>query len=216
MTEPMVWQPDEDDLAFTRVYGAWDPLEPAELQALMEGFEPPWWVVGGHAIEAFTGVQRFHEDIDFVVFADHVQQLRAQLGEHFHLWSNHGGTFRIIDDDHPEPLDPLSQIWIREDAQSPWRADCILNPSSEGRWQSRHDDALVADLDEVTWVHDDGIRYLNPEVALLFKAKQCRAKDELDLAATWPRLSAAQRSWLREAVRRTYPDHAWTARLAED
>jgi hypothetical protein len=214
MTEPMVWQPDEEDLAFTRIYGEWDPLVPTELKVLMEGFEPPWWVVGGHAIEAFTGVRRVHEDIDLVVFADHVPQLRAQLGERFHLWSNHGGTFRIIDEEHPEPLHPLSQIWMREDAQSRWRVDCILNPSSEGRWQSRHDGALVADLQEVTWVHTDGIRYLNPEVQLLFKAKHARAKDELDLATTWPRLSSEQRSWLRDAVRTAYPDHAWNDRLA--
>ena len=28
----------------------------------------------------------------------------------------------------------------------------------------------VAPLDEVTWVAADGIRYLNPEIALLYKA----------------------------------------------
>jgi hypothetical protein len=215
MTDELAWEPDEADLEFCRVYGDWDPLTPTELKAFMDGFAQPWWVVGGHAIEAFTGVRRFHEDIDLVVYTEHVPQLRTQLGGRFHLWSNDGGTFRIIDDEHPEPLDPLSQIWMRENAQSPWRVDCILNGSVDGRWQSKRDPSFVADLEDVTWVADDGVRYLNPEIALLFKAKQARAKDGIDLANSWPLLDADRRAWLREAVAADYPDHPWAGRLAE-
>ncbi|HET7386950.1 MAG TPA: hypothetical protein VFJ19_09845 [Nocardioidaceae bacterium] len=120
----------------------------------MAGYPHPWWLVGGHAIEAFTRVPRVHEDIDLVVFSDPVPELRAQLGGHFHLWSNAGGTFRIIDDAHPEPRDPLSQIWMRVDAHSPWQVDCILNPSRDGRWVSKRDETHEADLDEVTWVRN--------------------------------------------------------------
>ena len=214
MTTP-VWEPTEEDRAFLDVYGDWDPLTPAELAVLMDGFAPPWWVVGGYALEAFTGVARVHEDLDLVVFAEHLPQLRDQLGGRFHLWSNHGGTFRVIDDRQPEPLHPLSQVWLRENARSPWRVDCILNGSVDGRWQSRHDETLVADLDEVTWVHSDGVRYLNPEVALLFKAKQARPKDTVDLGSAWPLMSGAQRAWLRDAVAARYPDHAWNLRLRD-
>lgn len=211
------WEPDEEDVAFYDLYGDWDPLTPAELAELMVGFPEPWWIVGGHAIEAFTGVRRFHEDLDLVVFPDAVPALRAQLGSRFHLWSNHGGTFRVLDDEHPEPLDPLSQIWMRENARSPWRVDCIPNPQRDGRWVSRHDDALEADLEDVTWVAGDGIRYLNPEVALLFKARQMRPKDQIDLANAWPLMGAGRRTWLREAVHRTYgPDHGWAERLAAE
>ena len=210
------WQPDAEDLAFTDVYGDWDPLTPAQLRELMAGFDRPWWLVGGHALEAFTGVHRFHADIDLVVFDQDVAKLRDQLGDVFHLWSNHGGTFRIIDDEHPEPLHPHSQIWMRVDARSPWRVDCILNPSLDGRWQSRHDESFVADLEDITWVADDGIRYLDPAVALLFKARQHRKKDEVDLDNAWPLLTVEQRVWLRERVRRLYPDHSWTERLSAD
>jgi hypothetical protein len=211
----LAWQPDDEDRAFMEVYGDWDPLTPAELNQLMAGFPEPWWVVGGHAMEAFTGVPRFHEDIDLVIFADHVPQLRAQLGRHFHLWSNHGGTFRIIDDDHPEPLHPRSQIWMRANARSPWRVDCPLNPSVDGRWQSKRDESLVLDLEEATWVAGDGVRYLNPELVLHYKATQRRAKDEVDLANAWPLMTPRQRSWLREAVAKLDPEHPWSARLAD-
>ncbi|QNN52024.1 hypothetical protein [Nocardioides mesophilus] len=211
-----VWEPTEEDRAFLDVYGPWDPLAPAELQRLMAGFEPPWWVVGGHAIEAFTGVRRVHEDIDLVVFADDVQALRAQLGGTFHLWGMNDGTMRVIDERHPDPVHPLCQIWMRVDASSPWRVDCILNPSAEGRWQSRHDDSFVADLDEVTWVAADGIRYLDPAITLLFKARQQRPKDAIDLANTWPLLPPERRAWLRDAVAHRYPDHPWTERLRSE
>ena len=156
------------------------------------------------------------EDIDLVVFTEAVPALRAQLGDRFHLWSNHGGTFRVIDDDNPEPLHPQSQIWMRADARSPWRVDCILDVPLGGRWQSKRDPSHVADLDAVTWMADDGIRYLDPEIQLFFKAKQDRVKDRVDLDSAWPLLSAQQRAWLRDAVRRAYPGHAWNARLAGD
>ncbi|HET7357752.1 MAG TPA: hypothetical protein VFJ09_13865 [Nocardioidaceae bacterium] len=80
---------------------------------------------------------------------------------------------------------------------------------------SRRDETHVADLEDVTWVADDGVRYLDPEVTLLFKAKQARPKDDVDLASAWPLLPAAKRRWLRDAVRRLYPDHRWSQRLDE-
>jgi len=213
VSDAPVWEPDEEDRAFTDVYGDWDPLTPAELRDLMVGFPAPWWVVGGQAVEAFTGVRRVHEDIDLVIFSDDVPALRAQLGGVFHLWSNYGGTFRIIDDDHPDPLDPLSQIWMRVDARSPWRVDCPLNPRRDGRWVSKRDDSMVADLEDVTWVAEDGVRYLNPEIVLHYKAAHARRKDVVDRDNVLPLLSEPRRSWLREAVRRTYPDHPWQAVL---
>ena len=210
----LAWEPDERDRAICDVYGDWDPLTPGQLRDHMTGFRGPWWVVGGHAIEAFTGVPRWHEDIDLVVFTEDVPALRTQFAGVFHLWSQDGGVFRILDDEHPEPLDPLSQVWMRRNARSPWRVDCILNPQDDGRWVSKRDPAHVADLDEVTWVADDGVRYLMPEVTLLFKAKPARRKDEVDLASSWPLLSVERRTWLRDAVRRLHPQHPWEDRIA--
>jgi hypothetical protein len=211
----LVWEPDEQDLAFTKIYGPWEPFTPVQLKAVMEEFSAPWWVVGGHAIEAFTGIARFHEDIDLVIFSHDFPHLRTQLDDRFHLWSNHGGTFRFIDDRFPDPLDPLSQIWIREHALAPWVIDCPLNPSVDGKWQSKRDQTHVAELEEVTWMADDGVRYLNPEIVLHYKALQARKKDEIDLANTWPLLSTARQNWLRSAIRKTYPEHVWNERLAD-
>jgi uncharacterized membrane protein len=158
-------------------------------------------------------VARAHEDIDLVVFETAVPALRQQFRDVFHLWSNWGGTFRIIDDEHPEPLHPLSQVWMRTDARSPWRVDCPLNPGRDGRWRSKRDDTRVAELADVTWVADDGVRYLNPEEVLFYKAVLKRRKDDVDLDNVLPLLADDRRGWLADAVRRTYPEHSWQARL---
>ena len=63
------------------------------------------------------------------------------------------------------------------------------------------------------WEPDDGVRYLNPEVVLHFKARHARVKDVVDRDNVLPLLDDERRAWLREAVRRTYPDHAWQAVL---
>jgi hypothetical protein len=210
----LAWEPDEEDLAFLDLYGDWDPLTPAETAALMEGFPHPWWIVGGHAIEAFTGVRRFHEDLDLVIFTDTVPDLHRHLAGRFHLWNVHDRAFRLIDQAHAELFHPQSQVWLRKDARSPWRVDCILEArDDQGRWVSKRDPDHVAELDDVTWVAGDGIRYLRPEIQLFFKAKQDRAKDRVDLDNTWPLLDTDRRAWLRDALAVHLPDHPWRERL---
>jgi hypothetical protein len=61
------------DRAFFALYGQWAPLTPAQLAAEMRGFDRPWWVVGGWAIEAPTGFRREHEDVDVSLLASDVR-----------------------------------------------------------------------------------------------------------------------------------------------
>ena len=183
-----VADPTSSDEEFFRVYGPWAPLSPTQVAEVMAGYAGSWWVVGGHAIEAFTGVARDHEDIDVSIFSSDFPELRRQLGGRFHLWSNHGGTFRVVTDEHPEPLDPLAQTWVREHAGAPWVMDVILNAVGDGVWRARRDLDLEAPLEDVTWSRD-GVRYLNPELVLFFKARLQRPKDEHDLAGCLPLLS---------------------------
>ena len=214
-SDEALWDPVEEE-QFTRLYGPWRSLAPVEVAELMDGFRAPWWLAGGHAIEAFTGVTRPHEDADMGFFGRDVPELRRHFEGRYHLWSVHGAALRPLTDEHPEPLDLRSQIWIREHAQAPWLVDGLITPDAAGRWLSKRDPAHVADLDDVTWVHTDGVRYLAPEVVLLFKAALDRRKDRRDLEVSWPLLGAGRRAWLREAVARLYPGHPWNAVLASD
>jgi len=129
------------------------------------------------------------------------------------LWSVHGTTFRPLTDEQPEPLDLRSQIWIREHAQAPWLVDGLITPDVDGRWLSKRDPEHVADLAEVTWLDGDGVRYLDPEIVLLFKAVGDRRKDRRDLEVAWPRLDQEKQEWLARSLARLYPDHPWREAL---
>ncbi len=60
----------------------------------------------------------------------------------------------------------------------------------------------------------DGVRFLKPEGALLYKAKAAREKDQLDFAACLPVLDDAARAWLAGALARAHPNHPWIATLS--
>ena len=209
--EPLHRTPSEvaEDEEFFRWYGPWAPLDPEGVVQLMAGFERPWWIVGGWSIEAFTGRPREHEDIDVSLLGCDLAAFRAHVGDDWNLWSNHGGTLRPFNDRHPEVLDVGSQVWIRRSAVDPWVVDVVPTPDRDGLWTNKRDPEHVAPLDEVTWVDQKGVRYLGPEVTLLYKAVQRRPKDDRDLAVTWPLLGRARQEWLRDAVRRLYPGHPW-------
>ena len=205
---------DLDDAEFFRWYGEWQPLDPAGLADLMRGFERPWWIVGGWSIEAFTGAPREHEDVDLSLLACDLPAFREHLGDGWTPWSNHGGTLRPLSDRFPEPLDVESQVWLRRDAQSPWVVDLPITPDRDGLWTNKRWADHVVPVEEATWVAADGIRYVRPEIALLYKAALDREKDRRDLDLTWPLLDERARTWLLDALHAVHPGHAWLARLA--
>lgn len=212
-----MWQPTPEALAeereFQRLYGAWDPLAPSDLPAFLDGFAGEWWVVGGWAIEAFTGVPRHHEDVDLVIWRRDLPAFLELVGDRYHVWSAGSGALRPVNADWPEPHEGAGQVWLREHALAPWIVDCLLQDERDGQWVSRRDDDHVAPLGEVTWLAGDGIRYQRPEITLHHKAAHTRPKDDADFDACWPLLDESARAWLREAIARTYgSEHAWLAR----
>ena len=96
---------------------------------------------------------------------------------------------------------------------SPWVVDIPLTPDVDGLWTNKYVPDHVASIDDVTWVADDGIRYLLPEIVLVYKARLRRAKDEPDFEAALPILTEPQRAWMRRALASLVPDHHWLDRL---
>jgi len=56
------------------------------------------------------------------------------------------------------------------------------------------------------------VPYEAPYLALLFKAKNGREKDNADLAGALPLLERGQRAWLAGAIARAHPGHGWLER----
>jgi Aminoglycoside-2''-adenylyltransferase len=205
-------QAEEDE--FLAVYGRWKPLSPAQVVDELAGFARPWWVVGGWAIEAATGYQREHDDTDISILSTDVPAFVDHLRGRWHVWNNVGGVLHPLGDRWTTVDEPRSQLWLRANASAPWVLDVPLTPAANGgRWTNKHLDGHVATVEEVTWVAEDGIRYLLPEIVLVFKARLRRPKDEPDFEATLPILTAERREWMRNAVTRVAPDHPWLERF---
>lgn len=211
--EPASHEAHDEDAEFLRLYGPWEPLTIPEVKELFDPIGVPWWIAGGQAAEAFHETPRSHEDIDVSMFRKDLPRLRRAVTGVYDLWSAGSGALRPVNDRFPEPAPDADQVWLRAHALAPWRADVVLNRDRDGDWLSRRDPSFSAPLDEVTWERD-GVRYLNPEIVLAFKARFMRPKDEHDFDAIVPRLAPAARAWLADYVERCEEaGHPWLPRL---
>jgi len=208
---------DLPECELDRLYGAWTPRTPRDVATLFEGYPGAWWIAGGWAIEAFTGTHREHRDIDPSVLRDELPLLRQHLAGRFDLWSASSGALRPVDpDERPDaPADDVllpgsGQVWLRKSASDAWEYDVLLSAGSVDEWIYRREPSLRLPLNQALW-EQDGVRYLQPEIQLLYKAKARRLKDDADFRAALPLLDARRRAWLREALVATLPstDHPW-------
>jgi hypothetical protein len=189
--------------------GAWDPLTPAAVGELLESCPAPWWIAGGHAIDALVGEfdRRPHGDIDVGLLARDQEAIRATLAG----WDLHcadpPGELRPWH--QGEVLDePIHDVWAREHSEGPWRLQLVLNPAERDDWIYRRDPRIRRRLAQIVW-RSDGIPYLTAEIQLLFKSKTLRPKDDRDLADSLPHLSTPQRIWLRQSLQLSDPGHPW-------
>lgn len=193
-------------------WGHWDPLTPQAVAELFKDAPFLWWVAGGYAIEAFAGrTVREHADIDLGIFRDDEAELHRRLDG----WDAHcadpPGILRPWLADETLPA-RVHDIWVRGQAGGPWRFQFMINEREGTEWIYRRDARTRRDIAELTW-DSGGVRYVAPEVQLLFKAKDPRPKDEVDFETAAPLLRAAQRSWLRVHLEREFPGHDWARRL---
>lgn len=208
-----------DDADFLARYGAWAPRTPDDVAVLFDGYPSLWWIAGGWALEAYTGVSRAHDDIDPSILRTDLPVLRRHLAGRLHLWSAYSGALKPLhEDDRPDAPaedvlpDGTGQLWARPDAAHPWEYDILLSPGDDTEWVYKRDATIRMPMGDALWERD-GIRYLQPEIQLLMKAKGLRPKDEADFTTTSPRLDRERRAWLRAALERTIPAHPWITML---
>ncbi|MFL5669319.1 MAG: nucleotidyltransferase domain-containing protein [Chloroflexota bacterium] len=203
---------DDDDQAFEHWYGPWDPLTPVAVGALLADVAIPWWIVGGWAIDAFTGRPRDHHDIDVGFFRADLGAMLEHLAPAVCVWSNASGTLRPLIS--PEDLlEDCRQLWVRRDGSSPWVLDFAMTPHDGTTWISPRDESVRIPLDEAVFTAPDGLHYLRPEIVLSFKARAHRPQDEADFEGVLPLLDQAQRRWLHDAIAREHPEDRWLALL---
>ena len=189
----------------------WAPWSPQEVASRLEQVNVPWGFIGGWALDLFRGsVSREHEDVEIAIpkagFAAIVEALR----EFEFLVVGAGRKWPISDQ---AALRMTHQTWVRDPSTGSNKLDVFREPHDGEFWICRRDRSIrlpYADLFQRT---KDGLPYTIPEVVLLFKAKDARPKDESDLEGVMPLLSSSSRRWLRDALARVHPGHAWLSRI---
>lgn len=198
-----------------RLYGPWAGRRPTDAADFFGAYAGLWWVAGGWALEAFSGLARSHDDIDISVLRAELPLLRRYLDGQLDVWTAASGALwplRPADRPSAAPDDLLpidcGQVWTRRSAMDPWEFDILLSPGDANTWVYKRDPRLQLPMADALWERE-GIRYLQPEIQLLYKARGLRPKDQADLAAALPHLDARRREWLKGAVQTTLPGHPW-------
>ena len=198
----------DDDL------GPWAPLDPVEVHALMADYGRPWWIAGGWALDLALGRQtREHGDVDVAVLRS--DQLAVQ--SHLRGWELHLANVVLTPWVAGELAPPdTCDVWCRAEGSTSWAFQLMFDPGTDETWVSRRNTMLTRPLSLAVRRTGDDIPYLAPELQLLMKAKRCEAKDQADFDVVVGAgiLDAEARSWLRSALERTQPGHAWVDALA--
>jgi hypothetical protein len=196
------------------VWGIWEPLSPSAVAGELEGLPCRWWIAGGWAIDLHLGRQsRAHSDVDVLLLRS--DQLAFQ--QHLAGWDLHAA-------DPPGALRPWAEgellsseihdVWCRRSPASPWALQLMIDDTEDDQWVYRRDASIsrpVAELDGPA--SNTERRVLSPDIQLLYKSNEPRAKDEADFQAVLEGLDASQRGWLGESLAVTSPGHPWITRL---
>jgi hypothetical protein len=182
------------------------------VASLMNGFDAPWGIAGGWAIDLFLGREsRPHSDIDVAVLRDDQRQLRSHLSDgHAEKVIAHRLSEWAAHEWLAPPVHEVHITW-----PDGFHLEFLLNEQDRaaGEWVFRRDERIRRSM-AAAFVKGAHVPYLAPELVLLYKSKAPSSKDHADLEAVLPHLEAERRSWLGEALAITAPGHQWTAILS--
>jgi hypothetical protein len=184
---------------------AWTPDEAARRLA---DLEVPWAVAGGRAVDLHLGhTTRMHHDLEICVPAGHADTVLAVFPPP--RWSWHvpeSGLLHPVDGPDGEGLFARGhQTWLWSVDDGAYVLDVFREPHDGDTWIYRRHPTLRRPMADVIATSSSGLPYVRPEIVLLFKAKDCRPKDEADLAVCLPTLDRPARAWLRTAVALVHP-----------
>lgn len=203
------------------------PEPVARLAAVMAGYPATWSICGGWAVDAWLGGQtRDHGDVDLSVFdADH-----AALSQHLDGWQliAHNSTVddatvrlwdghRLSVPSHLHARSPGDAGTLPQDGicrtEDGWWLDIQVDGASGDTWVLRAEPHIAMPLADAVRMSPWGVPATAPEALLFFKAPMARRRDWRDFVALLPHLSAPQRTWLADAIRRTDAEHPWVPAL---
>ena len=117
-----------------RLYGPWCHRTVPDVVDLFRGYSGRWWIAGGWAIEAFTGKQRAHGDIDPSSPRADIPLLCKHLHGRLDVWAADKGTLRPLVFEADSIPTACSNLWLRASGAAPWEFDV----TTQSRFIARH------------------------------------------------------------------------------
>ena len=178
----------------------------------MSNFKPRWLIAGGWAIDLFFGKEtRPHQDIEIAV----LRRDQTIIRDYFDGWQFRkiaGGKKEVWQRGEWLAL-PVHEIHCLNELMPPTQIEILLNESNETEWIYRRNDKVRRPLDKIQLERGAGVKFLCPEIVLLYKSKLPRAKDERDFLAVVERLDAERKKWLKDAIEVCDSKHPWLQSL---
>lgn len=185
---------------------------PLWAATVMNAFDRPWCIAGGWAIDLWLRhPTRDHGEVKIAILRDDQIALRDFLS------SAPAKVITAAGQLAPWPtrqmlMFPVSQILFELSRGHELRV--WLNESSPTCWLYSRDARIRLPLAFWRIRAAFGVPVIAPEIALLYKAADMRAKDKLDFLSTLESLDLQRRRWLANALQILDAAHPWLGALA--
>lgn len=181
---------------------------PLKVAAIMRDFNQIWFIAGGWAIDLYLGkVTRPHSDIEIAIF----RRDQTALQDYLAGWL----LQKVINGERSvwqrgERLQsPIHELHCFNEVAEPRQFEILLNESNENEWMYRRNEKVKRSLAKCQMVSSAGIKFLCPEIALLYKSKNPRASDEQDFETVAQQLDTERKKWLSNAIAACDTGHRW-------
>jgi hypothetical protein len=174
----------------------------------MKNFDARWFFVGGWAIDLFLGTQtRAHSDVEIGIFRANQQALRTYLKDYEFNQVSEGVLIPWLESERLKL--PVHEVYVQSIDNPANKLEVLFQEEIDGFWAFRRNMTVRVPVKDILLFTKDGIPFLSPEIILLYKTKNTRAKDQLDFTAVYDKLSSEQKCWLSSAIKGCQPEHEW-------
>lgn len=179
----------------------------------MKGFEKPWFIAGGWALELASGtVTREHEDIDICVFREHTDYTLSYFTD-WQIQVAIPGEHRLVPCiSVSDTLPPRYCLHLNKGNQF---IEIMLTDKVDDHVICRKNRSITMPINQFCRVDDCGRPFVAPEWQLLFKAKEKREKDVRDFVNHAPAMARESKIWLLHAMQIQHPESQWIMQLKE-
>jgi hypothetical protein len=189
---------------------------------LMSGYNKPWHVAGGWALDLYVvRERRKHSDLDIATYREDQMVLQEYFADRqLKKYTGPDGAERLETWEPGERLvQPDFEIVLEGCDPDYPRIELLLNESKGDDWIWRKNLDVRYPKSRVGMRSPEGIPFLCPEIVLLYKSRHVLGvdanehKDQQDFIELKDVLEVERRNWLKATLETHSPGHPWISQL---